>query len=141
MLKGKRGITLISLIIYVTAMTLLITVIANISKSFYKNVTRFSDTSGIEIQVEKFNTFFLKQINTSKISITNVTETEVLFSDGTKYIFDSTDKTIYCQTEDRNIKTCDGIEDVGFKYNESEKKIELRIFDGKKEKNLYYKNK
>lgn len=139
MLKKEKGITLITLIIYVAAMTLLVAVIANISKSFYKNMSQFSDTNSVEFKVEKFNTFFLKQINTSGVSVTSCTDKNILFSDGTQYEY--MDEAIYYKTSDKNLKLCDEVKNLKFEYNNTQKLINVYMSDGANEKTIQYKKK
>ena len=138
MLKKDKGITLISLIIYLIAMTLLVAVVANISKSFYLNMSQFSDTDEIELQMEKFNTFFLKQINTSSIDVENVEDTSIEFNDGTKYVYEN--NAIYYKTTDKNLKLCDNIDELKIIYDETNKTITVNMKDKTNvEKEILYK--
>lgn len=137
MFKKQKGITLISLIIYLIAMTMLIAVIANISRSFYKNMSQFSVNNELEIKIEKFNTFFLKHVNTSSISVASCTENNISFSDGSNFIYQN--DAIYYKTSDKNIKICDDILDIEFKYNTMAKELEVYIADSTADRRMFYK--
>lgn len=137
MLKKEKGITLISLIVYIIALTMIVAVIANISRSFYKNLADFSDTDNIELQFEKFNTFFLSQINSSDTYISLCTQDSIRFSDGTQYIYK--DNAVYYRTADKNIIICDKITECNFEHEIATNKVNVYMSDGTNDKTIHYK--
>ena len=138
-MKNEKGITLISLIIYVIAMSIVIGIIAVISGYFYKNV---ADTSGnIEPMTEytKFNSFFSEEINEKGIKVLDCKTTNsndgsidtsyIVFDNGVQYTYISANKGIY-----RNkVKIARGIDECTFEYKvENAKDIVNVSFKAKK---------
>ena len=62
-MRSEKGITLISLIIYVIALTIVIGIIAVISGYFYKNVATASVDVEPMVEYTKFNSFFSEEVN------------------------------------------------------------------------------
>lgn len=122
-MKSQKGITLTSLIVYVTALSIVISVITVISTYFYKNVTTVSDKSNIYKQYTKFNSYFLQEVNTSNNSVVLCGENYINFSNGNTYTFKN--ESIYFN----KIKICDNIKECSFtQYSENQKnKISVRI--------------
>lgn len=137
MLKKEKGITLISLIVYVIALTMLVAVIANVSRSFYKNMSEFSDSDSIELKFTQLNTFFLREINSSDTYISLCTGSNIRFSDGTQYLYK--EGAVYYQTNDKNIKICDGIKNCTFQHNGATGVVSVNISDGTNDKTIHYK--
>ena len=57
-MKSEKGITLISLIIYVIALTIVIGIVAVISGYFYNNIATSSEDIEPMVEYTKFNSFF-----------------------------------------------------------------------------------
>ena len=62
-MKSEKGISLVSLIIYLIVMTIVVTIIARISTYFYKNVSSTDSNLEQNEQLVKFNAFITKEIN------------------------------------------------------------------------------
>lgn len=137
MVKKEKGITLVSLIMYIVAMTLIVVVIATISRSFYKNISQFGNSDSIELKVEKFNTFFLKQINTASTTVSSCNTTKIVFSDGTNYEYKN--NAIYYGTSDKSLKLCDGVTDLKFEYRSADSTITVYFTTETEGKTFYYK--
>ena len=65
-MKSERGITLISVTVYIIAITILIGVITVISRYFYTNTKSVSQSIDPVTQFTKFNTFFSDEVNHEK---------------------------------------------------------------------------
>lgn len=104
-MKSEKGITLISLIIYMIAITIVIGILATVSSSFHNNIDYIKENSKYVSEYNKFNMYFVEDVKNNR-STYNVTENEIIFEDGTVYTYKSgTDKSIY-----RNkIKICENI--------------------------------
>ena len=68
-MKSEKGITLISLIIYVIALTIVIGIIAVISGYFYKNIATTSENVEPMVEYTKFNSFFSEEVNYRGIKV------------------------------------------------------------------------
>ena len=62
-MKSQKGITITSLIIYVTAMSIVIGIVTVISTYFYKNVSTVTENSSEYKEYTKFNSYFIQEIN------------------------------------------------------------------------------
>ena len=62
-MKSEKGVTLISVTIYVIVMTLLVAIISVITNYFYKNVELNSKQEEINNQYTKFISYFTEEVN------------------------------------------------------------------------------
>ena len=62
-MKSEKGITLVSLIIYVLVMVIVVALITVITAYFYKNIDINNVNYEINSQYTKFNSFFSDEIN------------------------------------------------------------------------------
>ena len=103
-MKSEKGITLVSIIIYVLAMVIVVAVITVITTYFYRNVDINNEDYEINSQYTKFNSFFLDEINRKNNKIIEVgtinknTDQEqhyIAFSSGNQYTYIKKNKSIY----------------------------------------------
>ena len=138
-MKSEKGITLISLIIYVIALTIVVGIIAVISGYFYDNIDTSSEDIEPMVEYTKFNSFFSEEVNYVGIKVLdfNTTKNEqgkvdtsyIVFDNGVQYTFIAENKGIY-----RNkVKIARGIDECTFDYNiEDKKNIVYVTFKAKK---------
>ena len=94
-MKNEKGITLISLIIYMIVMCIVIATLAMISDSFYTNTNYIKESSKYVSEYNKFNMYFIEDVKNNKDTY-KVTNNEIIFNDGTVYTYKAdTDKSIY----------------------------------------------
>ncbi len=120
-MKSQKGITLISLTIYIIAMTIAIAVVSVISTYFYNNSHSLSDTINPITEYTKFNSFFTDEVNHNNIKIleckttyknNNIAEgvesSYVVFDNGVQYTFLSANKGVYRNKVKitRNVEQC-----------------------------------
>lgn len=94
-MKSQKGITLISLTIYIIVMTIVIAVIAVISTYFYKNTHSLSDKIDPLTEYTKFNSFFTDEVNHNQIKILECKEDYVVFDNGVQYTYVAENQSIY----------------------------------------------
>lgn len=119
-MKNSKGITLISLIVYVVGMTLVVALIATITSFFYKNINVGDINTDNTTQFTKFSSVFSDEINREDNTVIDCkTYTEnsikisyIIFSSGNQYTFKKENNAIY----KNNIKICENIEDCDFSY-------------------------
>ena len=68
-MKEEKGITLISLIVYVILMSLVISAISSITASFYTNINEFDNESESAVAFSKFNMYFINDIKKENMTI------------------------------------------------------------------------
>ena len=134
-MKSERGITLISITIYVIVMTLLVALISIITNYFYKNVNISSKQEEINNQYTKFVSYFSEEVNNPENKILEVKtengETDnkisyIIFSSGNQYTFVKQNKAIY----QGKVKIASFIKDCDF-ILENETTLKVNItFEG-----------
>ena len=104
-MKNQRGITLVSLIIYIVVMCIVIATLGIVSDLFYENTDYLKENSKYVSEYNKFNMYFIEDVKNNKNTY-QVTDNEVIFEDGTVYTYKAdTDNSIY-----RNkVKICSNI--------------------------------
>lgn len=104
-MKNERGITLISLIIYIVVMCIVVATLAIISDLFYANTDYIKENSKYVSEYNKFNMYFIEDVKNNK-DIYQITDDQIIFEDGTIYTYKGdTDSSIY-----RNkVKICSNI--------------------------------
>lgn len=113
-MKKEKGITLISLIITVIAITMTLSILAVISSAFFSNTKLLKeDTKGMA-EYNKFAMYFIEDCKKNS-NVYNISTSKIEFEDGTVYTFSgSRDKSIY-----RNkVKICKNIGYCHFLQNE-----------------------
>ena len=62
-IKSNKGMSLVSLIIYLLAVIVVVGIVTRISSFFYKNVDETTEDTISNSEFIKFNTYFTKEIN------------------------------------------------------------------------------
>lgn len=97
MLKGEKGITLTSLVIYIIVFVIIIAIMANISNYFYSNIGGIKDSPKYVAEFNKFSMFFIADVKRNT-EIVTISEDSLQFADGTKYEY--RDNSIYRNNEE-----------------------------------------
>jgi len=86
---SNKGVTLISVIIYVLVMTIVVGIIATITSFFYANVVTLEEGINGETEFSKFNIFFLEDTKVSGNTVTDIDQngSYIVFKNGNKYSF------------------------------------------------------
>lgn len=118
-MKSQKGVTLISLTIYIIVMVVLIAIITTLTTYFYKNVDTSSKQDDINKQYTKFLSYFSEEINSEGNEIIEVSEdkTFIIFSSGNQYTFVEDNEGIY----QGMIKIASNIERCEFIQNAEDK--------------------
>lgn len=75
-MRSEKGVSLITLIIYLITMTIVVAIIARASNYFYKNVMNKDNELMTNEEFIKFTSFFTKEINTKNNPIDFIGEEE-----------------------------------------------------------------
>lgn len=104
-MKTQKGITLLSLIIYMIVLTIVIAMLATISELFFSNTKYITENSKYIAEFNKFNMYFIEDVKKNK-TIKSISDNEIVLEDGTTYYYQaSPDNSIY-----RNkVKICKNI--------------------------------
>ena len=96
-MKSQNGVTLVQLTIYLIAMLVVIGMMTTLSNFFYGNINRIREASRYAAEFDKFNTHFVKDVESN--NEVNITTTDgqvtIIFEDGTTYSYNSYDEGLY----------------------------------------------
>lgn len=94
-MRGKRGVTLIALVIYLIVITIVMSILAMVSENFFFNSSYITDTGRYISEFNKFNMFFIEDVKESK-DFLEFNETELVLDNGVTYTYKSSpDNGIY----------------------------------------------
>lgn len=114
-MKSQKGITLISLTIYIIAMLIVISIMATLSVFFYNNVYGLRKQSENAAEYSKFDSEFLEEIKKPGNKVIEPVDNQpaniIIFSSGVQFSFQ--DGKIYKD----QVKICDNVTEVEFKVD------------------------
>ena len=112
-MKSQKGITLISLTVYVLVMSIIVGVMATITTFFYKNTKDVLIDIDPITEYTAFSSYFSEEVNHLNIKILECNSNYVAFSNGVQYTYIPENKGIY-----RNkVKICSNIDTCTFSEN------------------------
>ena len=145
-MKSNKGITIISLLIYIIVLSIVIGTISMLMKYFYENTDETVVSDNPFEQYSRFVTYLSSDINSENIKDFTNTQYEITFNlnDGkTSHIYAKEGSKIYYKvvqenSSDKKIELCNR---VGNNYSiiSTNNKIEIQItLDGNEYKNVFY---
>lgn len=111
-MKSQKGITLISLTIYIIGMTIVVAIVSTISTNFFTNTSSLLTGINPLTEYTKFNSFFSDEINHKNIKVLECKENYIVFDNGVQYTFVKENRGIY----KNKVKICNYVEDCKFEY-------------------------
>lgn len=84
-MKSQRGVTLSTLVLYITIFLIVIGVMTTITNYFYKNVAEIKEPLTYVAEFNKFSMFFINDVKHNRIA--DVTDEAINFEDGTQYLY------------------------------------------------------
>lgn len=133
-MKSNRGITLISLIVYVIVFTIVIAIVSTISGYFKKNTDEIVISTDTSQQYIRFTTYLTEDINSINFASLNVSGNcvDIIFLDGLshKYMYD--DNKIYFilkkdEVTEKIIVLCNEITDYKFEKDQENNKLKISV--------------
>lgn len=124
-MKSQKGITLISLTIYIIVMVIVVTVVALISNYMFKNMNSVSEAIDPLTEYIRFNSFFTDEVNTSGIKILDCQDDYILFDNNVQYTFVEANEAIYLNKAKiaKNVTNCK----FSVAENDGKKQINVQI--------------
>ena len=116
-MKNQKGITLVSLVLYVIIMTIVLGVMSVILDSFYNNTEAVQGNVQEIVEFNKFNNYFLKEVKKHNNKVDSISNEYILFKSGNS--FSLLNDAVYYNS----IKICDNVQRLQFtlvKDNEDE---------------------
>lgn len=109
-MKSQKGITLISLTVYIIAMVIIVAIVAVITTYFYANTNSVFSTINPLTEYTRFNSFFTEEVNHSNLKVLHCEENYIIFDNQVQYSYIGENKGIY-----RNkIKICRDVQKCTF---------------------------
>ena len=127
-MKKESGITLISLIIYIIALLIILTIATKLTSALYFNVQQVDKQSEAAVDVSKFNMYFLNDIKNKPAVATVSTSNQIDLSylDGSEKItYSKSGRTLY-----RNkVKVLDNLDEMTITKSGETIQVYLKVGD------------
>ena len=105
-MKSEKGITLISLIIYVVLLLIVVSFLSVVSTHFYSSTKYLMDNGKYVSEFDKFNMYFIEDVK-NNIDVYSIETNKIVFEDGTAYTY--LNKSVYRNKVEicKNIERCE----------------------------------
>ncbi len=129
-MKTQKGITMVSLVIYVASFFVVAGIIGAITTYFYQNMKIMDTSVGSAAEYNKLNVYFLKQTKEAGVTIQKYDGSEekgyitFLLPDGKKNTFVKLGNCLYFN----QIKLCDNINKFKVTVNDGTEKKSIRVY-------------
>lgn len=122
-MKSEKGITLISLTVYIIAMLIIIGILAVVSKYFYTNMSDVKENIEPHTEYTTFNSYFTDEVNHEGIEVLECEKNYIVFSNGVQYTFVEANEGIY----KNKVKICRGVKKCEFYYEKNGEKDTVTV--------------
>ena len=111
MKKSQRGITLISLTIYIIVLVMVIAMVSVVSSYFFKNMNQAIATINPLTEYTKLDSFLTEEVNHKNIKVLECEDDYIVFDNDVQYTFIPENQGVY-----RNmVKICEDVQKCTFK--------------------------
>lgn len=125
-MKKEKGVTLVSLIMYIILMTFIIAIAARLTSALYYNLNEIDKGTEEAVDMARFNMYFLKDIKNDNIYVAESSENYIKFKNtvnSQEITYSVSDGTLY-----RNkVKICDKVTDISIAAGTTSITIGLKI--------------
>lgn len=109
-MRSQKGITLISLTVYIIVMIIVVAIVSVVSTYFYSNTNALADTVNPMTEYTKFNSFFSEEVNNQNAKVLACEQDYIVFDHGSQYTYVADNRGIYRN----NVKICKDVENCTF---------------------------
>lgn len=110
-MKNNKGITLVSLVIYIALVFVVTAVVIRITTYFSGNIKDISNVN-FETEFNKLNLYLITEAKTTGNEILEIANgSQITFSNGNKYTYNEENQTVYLND---TIKICEDVENCSF---------------------------
>lgn len=99
-MKSKKGVTLMSLAIYIVLILIVVAILATVRTNFQSSVKQINEQGSQSSEISKFNMYFLQEVKKQGNNINSISSTEISFTSGNVYSYNN--KKIYLQNEEND---------------------------------------
>ena len=121
-MNSQRGVTLTSLAIYIIIIVIIMGILGVVSVNFQNSVKDINKKGSENIEIDKFNMYFLKEVKRTGNEILLITPTEIEFGTNNRYTFSG--NSIYLND---NIKIAQDIRNCEFSQSSINGKIIITV--------------
>lgn len=125
-MQNEKGVTLISVTIYIIVMLIIVAVISVLTSYFYTNIDINAVSEDLNQEYTRFNSYFTEEVNKKGNTIVDIGETDtqryVLFSSGNQYTY-IPEQGIYVN----QVKIAKNITDCTFEKGETNGKTTITV--------------
>ena len=120
-MKNDKGITLMTLMIYIISLIIAIAILTIVTTYFRSNLDKMRDNSLDIAEHDKFKVYFLEETKRKDNEVSKDPEggTEIKFTSGNKYKYIKSDSAVYLINTTENIKVAERVKYCRF-YMEKE---------------------
>ena len=154
-MKSDKGITMITLIIYIILIMFVIVAMSTVTSSFYSNVNDYDKESENALAFSKFNMYFINDIKKRNMRVADIGDNFIILAyekeiDNKDKIEDNriditNTETVYIQYSIQNdslyrdkVKICDKVYDSKISFDRMTNVINIHLIIGEYEKNTSY---
>lgn len=94
-LKSEKGVTLLTLTIYIIVLTAIVGIMAGVSSLFYNNIGMMKDAIENAGDFDTLNSCLISDSKSNSAVVVDETAKTIKFEDGTEYKYNETEKCIY----------------------------------------------
>lgn len=106
-MNSQKGITLTSLTIYITILLIVVGILTVIFGTFQSNIGEIYSEGTNNVEIDKFNIYFLREVKRQGNEISAISENEIEFTTENKYTYNNNEQCIYLND---SIKIAENIE-------------------------------
>lgn len=111
-MRLQKGVTMISLVIYVMSFLAVTGIVVMITNFVYNNNKVLSSQATASSEWDMLNLYLTKEAKEPQNFVTVNSETEITFSNGNKYIFKEENGQIIFSSNDKYFVLCNYIEEI-----------------------------
>lgn len=123
-MKKNRGVTLISLIIYIILTIMVLGMLTVLVTHFKENLNDISETTNPIVEFDKLNLQLLKETKLEGNTIDEKEKTKIVFRNGNTYTYVPKDRTVYLN---ENIKVAEDIAAFNFEVKKENNRQQLDV--------------
>ena len=86
-MNSEKGITLVSLVLYVVVIMIVLGVMSSIINQFYQNTNSLEEDTEEILELNHFNTYFLKEVKAPGNKVDTIKDNYILFSSGNSFYY------------------------------------------------------
>ncbi len=113
-MKSEKGITIVSLAIYIGLIFIVIGILTTITVNIRHNVNETNKDGEKLAEVNKFNMYFIKEVKDEKNAVEQISGNSITFTSGKEFTYDSQTKSIKLIEGSNTIEIAINIESCTF---------------------------